>query len=72
MTRRNFQQPATFICSVREILESLYLERMELNGELFTDYMSRQELQDVVSTGLGSEACDRPGGSKDSFVYAQR
>jgi type I restriction enzyme R subunit len=72
MTRCNIQHPATFICSVRQILESLFIERMELNGELFSDYMSRQELQGVVSTWLRSEIYDHPGGAKDSLVYAQR
>lgn len=52
-----------------QVLESLFVERMELNEELFTDYMSKPELQDVVSKWLGSEVYDRLGGSKDSIVY---
>ncbi|HIO30266.1 type I restriction endonuclease subunit R [Marinobacter salarius] len=39
----------------RQVLESLFIERMELNEELFTDYMSKPELQDVVSKWLGSQ-----------------
>ena len=31
----------------RQVLESLFIERMELNEELFTDYMSKPELQDA-------------------------
>ena len=45
------------------------LERIELNEELFSDYMSKPELQDVVSKWLGSQVYDRLGGSKDSGVY---
>jgi len=53
----------------RQVLESLFIERMELNEELFTDYMSKPELQDVVSKWLGSQVYDRLGGSKYSIVY---
>lgn len=44
----------------RQVLESLFIERMELNEELFTDYMSKPELQDLVSNWLGSQVYDRP------------
>jgi hypothetical protein len=53
----------------RQVLESLFIERMELNEGLFTDYMSKLELQDVVSNWLGSQVYDRLGGLKDSIVY---
>jgi len=53
----------------RQVLESLFIERIELNEELFTDYMSKLELQDVVSNWLGSQVYDRLGGLKDSIVY---
>jgi type I restriction enzyme R subunit len=53
----------------RQVLESLFIERMELNKKLFTDYMSKPELQDVVSKWLGNQVYDRLGGSKDSIVY---
>jgi len=49
----------------QQVLESLFIERMELNEELFTDYMSKPELQDLVSKKLGSEVYDRLGGSHD-------
>lgn len=48
----------------RQVLESLFIERMDLNEELFTDYMSKPELQDVVSNWLGTEVYERLGGSK--------
>jgi hypothetical protein len=53
----------------RQVLESLFIERMELNEGLFTDYMSKLELHDVVSNWLGSQVYDRLGGLKDSIVY---
>jgi type I restriction enzyme, R subunit len=43
----------------RQVLESLFIERMELNEDLFTDYMSKPELQDVVSKWLGGQVYDR-------------
>jgi type I restriction enzyme R subunit len=43
----------------RQVLESLFIERMELNEELFTDYMGKPEMQDVVSKWLGSQVYDR-------------
>ncbi len=39
----------------RQVLESLFIERMELNEELFSDYMSKPELQEVISKWLGSQ-----------------
>ena len=39
----------------RQVLESLFIERMDLNEELFGDYMSKPELQDLVSKWLGSQ-----------------
>jgi type I restriction enzyme R subunit len=43
----------------RQVLESLFIERMELNEELFTDYMSKPDLQELVSKMLGSQVYDR-------------
>jgi type I restriction enzyme R subunit len=43
----------------RQVLESLFIERMELNEELFTDYMGKPEMQDLVSKWLGSQVYDR-------------
>jgi hypothetical protein len=41
------------------VLESLFIERMELNEELFTDYMAKPELQALVSKWLGGQVYDR-------------
>lgn len=43
----------------RQVLESLFLERMDLNEELFTEYMSKPEMQEVVSKWLGSQVYER-------------
>ncbi len=43
----------------REALESLFIERMDLNEELFTSYMSNPELQAVVSKWLGEQVYRR-------------
>lgn len=39
----------------RQVLESLFIERMELNEDLFTDYMSKPGLQELVSKWLGNQ-----------------
>ena len=43
----------------REALESLFIERMDLNEELFTNYMSNPELQELVSKWLGEQVYNR-------------
>jgi len=43
----------------RQVLESLFIERMELNEELFTDYMGKPEMQELVSKWLSSQVYDR-------------
>lgn len=43
----------------REVLESLFIERMELNEELFTDYMSKPDMQELISQWLGSQVYGR-------------
>lgn len=48
----------------RQVLESLFIERMELNEELFTDYMSTPEMQELVSKWLGSQVYDRLAADK--------
>lgn len=55
----------------RQVLESLFIERMELNEELFTEYMSKPELQVLVSKWLGSQVYNRLGGSKGGFGYTK-
>ncbi|WFF42001.1 type I restriction endonuclease subunit R [Salinicola endophyticus] len=39
----------------RQVLESLFIERMELNEELFNDYMGKPEMRELVSKWLGSQ-----------------
>jgi len=48
----------------RQVLESLFIERMELNEGLFTDYMTKPELQELVSKWLGSQVYEQLGESK--------
>lgn len=48
----------------RQVLESLFIERMELNEELFTDYMGKPEMQELVSKWLGSQVYDRLSAAK--------
>ncbi|MHB8310173.1 type I restriction endonuclease subunit R [Metallibacterium sp.] len=43
----------------RQVLESLFIERMELNEELFTDYMGKPEMQELVSKWLGGRVYDK-------------
>lgn len=43
----------------RQVLESLFIERMDLNEELFTDYMGKPEMQELVSKWLGSQVYER-------------
>jgi len=43
----------------RQVLESLFIERMDLNEELFTDYMAKPEMQTLVSKWLGGQVYDR-------------
>jgi type I restriction enzyme R subunit len=47
-----------------QVLESLFIERMELNEELFTDYMGKPEMQELVSKWLGSQVYDRISAAK--------
>lgn len=48
----------------RQVLESLFIERMELNEALFADYMGKPELQNLVSKSLGSQVYDRLSAAK--------
>jgi type I restriction enzyme R subunit len=43
----------------RQVLESLFIERMEMNEELFGEYMGKPELQELVSKWLGSQVYER-------------
>ena len=48
----------------RQVLESLFIERMDLNEELFTDYMGKPDMQELVSKWLGCQVYDRLSGGK--------
>lgn len=48
----------------RQVLESLFIERMELNEDLFTDYMGKPDMQELVSKWLGSQVYDRLSAGK--------
>jgi type I restriction enzyme R subunit len=42
-----------------QVLESFFIERMDLNEEIFTDYMSKPELRALVSKWLGADVYNR-------------
>lgn len=48
----------------RQVLESLFIERMDLNEELFTDYMGKPDMQELVSKWLGCQVYDRLSAGK--------
>jgi type I restriction enzyme R subunit len=56
----------------REVLESLFIERMELNEELFTDYMSKPDMQELISKWLGSQVYGRLSASAGGNGDLQR
>ncbi len=43
----------------RQVLETLFIERMELNEELFTNYMGKLDMQELVAKWLGSQVYER-------------
>jgi type I restriction enzyme, R subunit len=42
-----------------QVLESLFIERMDLNEELFARFMSDPEFQRIVARGLGERVYER-------------
>lgn len=48
----------------QQVLESLFIERMELNEELFADYMGKPEMQKLVSKWLGCQVYERLSAKK--------
>ncbi|MDP2832182.1 MAG: type I restriction endonuclease [Pseudomonadota bacterium] len=52
----------------RQALEALFIERMELNEALFTDYMGKPDLQELVSKSLGSQIYYRLSAPKKSHL----
>ncbi len=49
----------------RQVLESLFIERMDLNEGLFTDYMSKPDMQELVSKWLGTQVYERLVGAEN-------
>ena len=43
----------------RQVLESLFIDRMEMNEELFAKYMNDREFQKIVAKGLGQRVYAR-------------
>jgi len=43
----------------QQALESLFIERMEMNEEVFTEYMSNAEMQELVAKMLGAQVYSR-------------
>lgn len=43
----------------RQVLESLFIERMEMNEELFARFMNEKDFQNVVAKWLGSQVYER-------------
>jgi type I restriction enzyme R subunit len=43
----------------RQVLESLFIERMEMNEELFARFMNEKDFQNVVAKWLGSQVYQR-------------
>ncbi|MDS4058561.1 MAG: type I restriction endonuclease subunit R, partial [Candidatus Contendobacter sp.] len=43
----------------RQVLESLFIERMEMNEEMFARFMNEGEFQDVVAQWLGQQVYQR-------------
>jgi len=43
----------------KQVLESLLIERMQLNEELFADYMGKPDMQELISKWIGSRVYER-------------
>jgi type I restriction enzyme R subunit len=61
-----------FQLAFRQALESLFIERMDINEELFTSYMSNPEMQDVVSKWLGEQVYKRISESAERTAPASQ
>lgn len=49
----------------RQVLESLFIERMDMNEELFTNYMGKSDMQELVSKWLGCQVYGRLSAGKN-------
>ena len=52
----------------RQVLESLFIERMDMNEDLFARFMNEPEFQEVVAKGLGQKAYERLSKTLSNFV----
>lgn len=43
----------------KQVLQSLFIERMDMNEELFANYMNESEFQDVVAEWLGQKVYEK-------------
>ena len=48
-----------FLLVFRQVLESLFIERMDLNEDLFARFMNDPEFQELVAEGLGQKVYER-------------
>jgi type I restriction enzyme R subunit len=56
----------------RQVLESLFIDRMELNEDLFSDYMGKQDMRELVSNALGSQVYERLERTRSSANRARK
>jgi type I restriction enzyme, R subunit len=52
----------------RQVLESLFIERMDMNEDLFARFMNEPEFQEVIAKGLGQKAYERLSKTLFSFI----
>jgi type I restriction enzyme R subunit len=48
-----------FLVVFRQVLESLFIERMDMNGDIVARFISESELQKVIAQGIGEEVYER-------------
>lgn len=48
-----------FLLLFRQVLESLFIERMELNEEMFARFMNDAEFRNAIEQGLGQKVYER-------------
>lgn len=49
----------------RQVLEEIFVERIELNEELFSNYMAKPDLQELVAKWLGTQVYERLAGGAE-------
>ena len=58
-----------FALLFKRLLETLFVERMDQNEEIFARYMNDRSFRKLVSDGLGSEVYQRLSGRKSARAY---